>query len=64
MNDMIEIIGGDNIRLAFAELNINAKFTYKSNHLPFPVEVWVISIDDFKILCEIPDDKWKDEWGW
>lgn len=48
MNDTVEIIGGDNIRLAFAELNINAKFTYKSTHLPFPVEVWEVSVDDLK----------------
>lgn len=64
VSDTVEIIGSSNIRFAFVALNINAKFTYKTNHLPFHVEVWEVSVDDFKTLCDIPDEQWKDEWGW
>ena len=64
MNDAVEIIGGEGIELAFKDLNINAKCTYKSKQLPFYAEVWEISVDDFKMLCDYPDEKWKEEWGW
>ena len=63
MNDAVEIIGGEGIELAFKDLNINAKCTYKSKQLPFHAEVWEISTDDFKMLCDYPDKKWKEEWG-
>lgn len=57
MNDAVEIIGGEGIELAFKDLNINAKCTYKSKQLPFYAEVWEISVDDFKMLCDYPDEK-------
>lgn len=56
MNDAVEIIGGEGIELAFKDLNINAKCTYKSKQLPFYAEVWEISVDDFKMLCDYPDE--------
>lgn len=64
MPDTVEIIGGAGLEFAFKDLSMNAKCTYKSEQLPFHVEVWEISADDFKILCDYPDEQWKDVWSW
>ena len=64
INNIVEIIGGDGLEFAFKDLNMNAQCTYKNEQLPFHIEVWEVSADDFKTLCDIPDEKWKDVWGW
>lgn len=64
VSDTVEIIGGDGLEFAFKDLNMSAKCTYKSKQLPFCAEVWEVSVDNFKTLCNIPDKEWKDVWGW
>ena len=63
-SNTVEIIGGAGLEFAFKDLSMDAKCTYKSEQLPFHVEVWEVSADDFKTLCDYPDEKWKDVWGW
>ena len=63
-SNTVEVIGGAGLEFAFKDLSMDAKCTYKSEQLPFHVEVWEVSADDFKTLCDYPDEKWKDVWGW
>ena len=59
-SNIVEIIGGAGLEFAFKDLNMDAKCTYKSEQLPFHVEVWEVSANDFKTLCDYPDEEWKD----
>lgn len=63
-SNIVEIIGGAGLEFAFKDLNMDAKCTYKSEQLPFHVEVWEVSANDFKTLCDYSDEEWKDVWGW
>ena len=57
----VEILAGDGIQNAFAELGINATMTYKSSHEPY-YEIWELNKKDMKTLEEVPE--WPDEFGW
>lgn len=58
-SNTVEIIGGAGLEFAFKDLSMDAKCTYKSEQLPFHVEVWEVSADDFKTLCDYPDENGK-----
>lgn len=60
---MKEILGS-NLETAFKELNINAKKTFQTNRSSDFAQVWELSDEDFKKICDIPDGDWKDDWGW
>jgi hypothetical protein len=64
---MKEILGAE-LDLAFKELNINALKTYEIKNFPWEYsevyQVWELSEEDFKRICEIPNNEWKDDWGW
>lgn len=64
---MKEILGGE-LDKAFQELRINAKKTYeiKNKHWEYCelYQVWELSDEDFEQICNIPDNEWKDDWGW
>lgn len=56
----IEILGNDELEQAFNDLGIIANHTYCGKYCC----VWEISKLDFDKLCNIPDNKWKVNWGW
>jgi len=57
---MIEILGGFDLPKAFEYLGISGEKTYHGNSCC----VWKLSESDFKILNDVPNADWKDEWGW
>lgn len=62
---MKEILGGEGVEKAFLDLGIQAKCMYRSQneHSLCAYEVWQLSDADFNKLSDIPDDDWKDNWG-
>lgn len=61
----IEIFG-ENLEKAFLDLGITAKRTYQAKNVDGYIkpEVWEVSDNDFKTMCSLSDDDWKDDWGW
>jgi len=60
---MKEILGA-NLKKCFKELKIKAKKTYCLNNKYCEYEVWEMSDNDFEVLSNIPNSKWKESWGW
>lgn len=61
---MIEILGG-NLEKVLQKLSINAIKTYEGlTHLDDKTQVWELEDEDFERLCSIPDNEWKDDYGW
>lgn len=61
---MKEILG-DNLESVFKDLHINAKKTFQSKTKKDDFnQVWELSENDYKTLCNVKDEDWKDEWGW
>jgi hypothetical protein len=62
--NMVEILGG-NLEKVLRELNIVAVKTYEGiTHLDNRTQVWELDNEDFEKLCKVPDDEWKDDYGW
>jgi len=63
---VIEILGGE-LDKAFEELNISAKKTYESKNIRHEYQeiyqVWELSDEDFKKICNLTEKDWKDDWG-
>lgn len=58
----VEILAGNGIQNAFAELGINATMTYRSSHEPY-YEIWEVNKKDLRTLEEVSE--WDDNnWGW
>jgi hypothetical protein len=64
---MIEILGAE-LDIAFEELKMNVLKTYEIINKPWDYcetyQVWELSEEDFEKICSIPDNEWKDNWGW
>lgn len=64
---MIEILAGKGFDKAVRDLGLAATCTYqRTMKSPFDeyYEVWEMLSPDFDRLCNIPDEEWKDNWGW
>lgn len=59
---MVEILGGEGLSNAFADLGVPATKTAVSADGYW--EVWELPESRFKELCKISDDDWKENWGW
>lgn len=57
---VVEILGGDELQNSFTALGIQAKNTYKDSRY----EVWELSDGDFEKICNVPDEEWREDWGW
>jgi len=57
---MIEILAGGGFVNAIEELGLNAE----KKHDDGEYQVWLVGEVSFDRLCGIPDDEWKDDWGW
>ncbi len=57
---MIEILAGGGFVNAIEELGLNAE----KKHDDGKYQVWLVGEVSFDRLCGIPDDEWKDDWGW
>ena len=57
---MIEILAGDGFACAIEELGLNAE----KKHDDGMYQVWCVDQSDFDRLCVVPDEDWKDDWGW
>jgi len=68
MIKLVEIMASG-IEVALKELGIVGKMTYitKSEEIKYlfgdSLEVWELSDEEFKKLCTVSDEDWKDEWG-
>ena len=61
---MKEILGGK-LEKAVKELNINAKKTFQSKIKKNDFnQVWELTDEDYKTICDVKDDDWKDSWSW
>lgn len=63
---MKEILGS-NLDKAFQELNILATKTFENKEgydNIYKFQVWEMADEKFKKICDIPDEDWKDNWGW
>lgn len=60
MEKICEILAGDGFSNAVTDMNLNARKQYGGRIY----EVWSIAGSDYKKICDITDDDWKDEWGW
>lgn len=56
----IEILGNVELSKAFEDLNIKATKTYQGEEYC----VWAISKSGLDKITNIPNENWKDEWGW
>lgn len=56
---MKEILGFG-LEGAFTALDIHAELRYKGAQF----EVWAISDKSYDRLCAVPDEEWKDKYGW
>lgn len=59
---MVEIMGGEGLDKAFADLQIPATRTAVSTNGLW--EVWELPRSHFNALCKIKDEEWHDDWGW
>jgi len=61
---MREILG-DKLEKVMEIYNINATKTYQNNSDATDFrQVWELEDNDFERLCNIPDEDWKDDYGW
>jgi len=56
---MKEILAQNLDGIALYELDLFAKMTYKGELY----QIWKLEEDEFKKLCEVPEEKWKKEYG-
>lgn len=63
---MKELLGGEGLSKAFESLGIDAECTYidKDSVHGFDFEIWEVSDPDFDKLANIPDNEWKEDWGY
>jgi hypothetical protein len=64
---MKEILGGG-LDKAFEELNLYAQKMYELKNKSWEYceiyQVWRLPDEDYDKLCLIPENAWKDNWGW
>ena len=64
----MEILAGGGIEKAFEHFGIEATRTYHWDNpnapVPIDYEIWEITAPDLKMIGEIPDEEWQDDWGW
>lgn len=56
----MEILAGDSFETAVREFNLDAKKTFGNSRF----EVWDISQGSLDALNSIPDEEWKEDYGW
>lgn len=62
----MKTIYGDLTNTLFEETNVKAKKVYVPTNKGWiePFGVWQLEDDQFELLNTIPDNKWKDDYGW
>lgn len=55
----MEILGFG-LEKAFSELGVVAQKKYQGGRF----EVWELSNADYQRICSVPDEDWKEDWGW
>ena len=56
----MEILAGDGFETAVREFNLDAKKTFGNSRF----EVWDISQESLDALNSVPDEEWKEDYGW
>lgn len=61
---MVEILGGS-LEKVLNQFNIIAIKTYEGlTHFDSKTQIWELEDVDFKKLCDISNDEWKEDYGW